>query len=546
MKKNRSLLSIMIGISFAATMLLPHSPVSAQVVLDHQKISDTAGNFLGALDDGDVFGWVPENIGDLDGDGVSDIAVGAPNDDDGGSNKGAVWILFLNADGTVSSHRKISDRLGRFNGVLDSGDGFGHSIAPIGDFDKDGVRDIAVGALGDDDGGPNRGAFWLLFLNNNGTVKNHQKVSDTEGNFNGALDDEDGFGHGITRVGDLDGDGTDELAAATGHITHEGVIWVLFMNADGTVRNFQRITEDEGGFDGDLDPAGGGNGAADEFGHDLDALGDFDGDGVFDLIAGAPHDDDGGTDRGALYLLFLNPNGTVKTHQKISQIEGSFMGALDDEDVFGHPPKNAGDLNGDGVIDLLVGAPFDDDGDIDIGALWILFLNEDGTVRDHEKVSQTQGGFTGMLTSGDLFSHIVSSMGDLNGDGFSDFAVGAPADDDGGDDRGAIWMMFTNLLAGENGEDDDGDGVPNDIDLCAGTVISEAVPSSGSLGQRRYALMDGDGTFESNPTTLRVRTIEDTGGCSCEQIIAELELDDRSTVRGCHALTIRDWVNAVP
>ena len=64
-------------------------------VLFHQKISDTAGGFTGGLHNNDFFGVAAAALGDLDGDGVTDLAVGAVNDDDGGFNRGAVWILFL-------------------------------------------------------------------------------------------------------------------------------------------------------------------------------------------------------------------------------------------------------------------------------------------------------------------------------------------------------------------------------------------------------------------------------------------------------------------
>ncbi|MCH8852576.1 MAG: FG-GAP repeat protein, partial [Planctomycetes bacterium] len=76
-------------------------------VLSHQKISDTEGGFTGTLDDFDLFGSSVASLGDLDGDGVGDLAVGARLDADGGINRGAVWILFLRADGTVKSHQKI-------------------------------------------------------------------------------------------------------------------------------------------------------------------------------------------------------------------------------------------------------------------------------------------------------------------------------------------------------------------------------------------------------------------------------------------------------
>ena len=67
------------------------------------------------------------------------------------------------------------------------------------------VRTLAVGAPLDDDGGTDHGAIWILFLNGDGTVKGHQKISDTEGGFTGELDDEDNFGAGLALLGDLDG-----------------------------------------------------------------------------------------------------------------------------------------------------------------------------------------------------------------------------------------------------------------------------------------------------------------------------------------------------
>ena len=73
----------------------------------HQKISDTEGNFGGKLDDGDEFGISSQMIDDLDGDGINELAVGSFEDDDGGQDRGAVYILFLNEDGTVKQHQKI-------------------------------------------------------------------------------------------------------------------------------------------------------------------------------------------------------------------------------------------------------------------------------------------------------------------------------------------------------------------------------------------------------------------------------------------------------
>ena len=152
----------------AALLLTAAQQAVAQpgMVLSHQKISDTQGGFTGILDNGDWFGIRVAALGDLDGDGVGDLAVGAIFDDDGGTDHGAVWILFLNTDGTVKSHQKISSTEGGFTGTLDPGEKFGSSVASLGDLDGDGpsVLALAVGASLDDDGGKNNGAVWVLFL----------------------------------------------------------------------------------------------------------------------------------------------------------------------------------------------------------------------------------------------------------------------------------------------------------------------------------------------------------------------------------------------
>ena len=115
------------------------------------------------LTNSDQFGMSVANIGDLDGDGVNDLAVGANGDDDGGGNRGAVHIFFMNTDGSVDSTVEINDST--TNGpTLTNGDAFGMSIANIGDLDGDGVNDLAVGANLDDDGGDDRGAVHIMFV----------------------------------------------------------------------------------------------------------------------------------------------------------------------------------------------------------------------------------------------------------------------------------------------------------------------------------------------------------------------------------------------
>ena len=141
------------------------------------------------------------NLGDLDGDGNNDLAVGASGDDDGGTYRGAVYVLFLNTDGTVKSQQKISDTAGNFSNTLVDFSDFGALLTTMGDLDGDGTADLAVGATRDYDGVGQQGAVYMLFLNADGTVKSHQKISDTEGNFTATLDENDHIGGSVANLG---------------------------------------------------------------------------------------------------------------------------------------------------------------------------------------------------------------------------------------------------------------------------------------------------------------------------------------------------------
>lgn len=408
-------------------------------VRNEQKISAEQGNFSGNLDNGDQFGSAVGDPGDLESDGVQDLAVGAPFDDDGGNDRGAVWVLFMDDNGRVDLQRRISDDAGDFGGDLDNDDVFGSALAGIGDLNGDGAFDLVAGAPGNDDGGNDRGGVWVLFLDADGRVRDQQKIADGAGGFDGNLADDDRFGSAVAVAGDINGDGIADLAVGAPNddsdSTDAGALWILFMRADGRVDDWQRITEGSGGFNGNLR-------AGDGFGSAVAGTGDLDGDGIPDLVAGAPGDDGSGTDRGALWVLFLDAEGRVREQQKIADGEGGFSGDLANEDRFGSAVARIGDINRDGVADLAVGAPNDDDGSGNAGAVWIVFPEADGRVDGWQKVSEQSGGFGGDLKAGDHFGAALAGIGDLNNDGVVDLAVGAPGDDDGGDDQGALWILF--------------------------------------------------------------------------------------------------------
>lgn len=409
-----------------------HAQSLPSVVLEQLEISEGLAGFGGDLDPIDAFGYAVETLGDLDGDGVPDLAVGTNLDDDGGNFTGAVWILFLNPDGTVKAEQKISALAGGFGGTLLPGDRFGSGVASLGDLDGDGVIDLAVGTSFADTFGFSSGAIWILLLNADGTVKSELEISGNTPALVGLIPFNARFGRSLEALGDLNGDGVTELAVGAWKDAG-GATLVLFLDSAGSVQSATKIAAGQSGLDADV---------AVNFGTGIAALGDLDGDGVRDMAVGANGADDW---RGEVWVLFLNSDGTVKQHQRIAQDSGGFGGALDPDDLFGTSLGTLPDRDGDGAPELVVGAVWDDDGSANAGAAWILALEPDGRVDSWQKISETSGGFSGGLTSSEFFGGGLAAI-DTDADGQFSLAVGAGNDNDfiGAPETGSVWVLSLN------------------------------------------------------------------------------------------------------
>jgi hypothetical protein len=428
---------------------------------------------------GDEFGSAIVSLGDLDGDGVNDLAVGAMEADD----TGAVHVLFMNADGTVKSSQKIANNIGG-GPSLNNSDNFGSALAALGDLDGDGVTELAVGAQYDNLFGGGGGAVYVLFLNADGTVKNNQKIASGIGG-GPTLPRWAAFGSALAAIGDLDGDGVGDLAVGAFDEPH-GAAYILFLNADGTVKNSQKIGDEIGGGP-DLDRGS-------YFGCSVASLGDIDGDGVTDIAVGdiAASGQYGlGSDCGAVYIMRLKTDGTAKSWTRIASAENGAP-PLNEDDLFGSSLASPGDLDGDGISDLIVGADGYGPG-YGHGAVYVLMLRAEGTVKSRWRITESTNGGPA-LHDYDRFGSAVASLGDLDGDGVIDLAVGARGSDNNGgmdDPCGAVYMLFLRPMTADFGDAPDtglGNGTANYSTTAADNGPSHIIVSGLQMG----ASVDGD------------------------------------------------------
>lgn len=184
------------------------------------------------------FGQQIEGLGDINGDGIPDIAVSAPADRNIASSgkAGSVYILMLNRDGTVKSHQRIGEGEGGLKDWEQNGF-FGSSISNIGDVDSDGINDLAVGSSGDTTAGRNisdiaRGAIFIIRLNPDGTVKSQNKILPSGILFDGLDPYQLGLKMGC--IGDVNGDDNVDLAASVGQD-----FLIMFLNDKQELENIK-------------------------------------------------------------------------------------------------------------------------------------------------------------------------------------------------------------------------------------------------------------------------------------------------------------------
>lgn len=465
------ILVLTIGVSH----LLSSSVLARISVHHHTKIASNQGGF-GSIDSDTWFAYDSTNLGDLDGDGIDDLAVGHRVYDQ--YERGAVQILFLNADGTVKSNTTITKGQSGLPDVNTSH--FGHAVASLGDLDGDGLSDLAVGEPDIWTGTATTGRVWILLLNADGTVKSTQQIYTGSAGFTGTLENYDDFGYSVAWLGDLSGDGTVELAVgapepSAGTPSTAGSVWILSLQSDGTVASHVQLTEGMNGLSGLT--------VAEWFGTSVTGIGDLDGNGFDDLAVGSKFQD------GAVTVLFLEAGSVVQGMQRIGGIYGGTP-TID----FGRSVAWLSDL-GCGRSGLAVGSPWDYGGD---GAVWILFLTPAGAVEHQQEISEFEGTFSGPVGGESRFGH-VAELGDFDGNGIDDLAVGAPEELN---ERGAQWLLFLDTSRVDPRHVDFGTVYTTDVVDTTITITNEGcAPVNGDITVTGsgFSILDGGGPFTLAP-----------------------------------------------
>jgi hypothetical protein len=372
---------------------------------------DAAVLIEGAAEDG--LGWAVAGAGDVDGDGLDDVLVGAPFAGPGEAS------LHLGADLSGGDAGGTT-----YVGVADD-DQVGFALDGAGDIDGDGYGDLVLGAPGETTSGVEAGAAYFI-----------SGATAAGGALSGAavLLAEDQYhylGESVSGAGDLDGDGVDDFLLGAGgadpELANSGATYVV----TGVPSGSDEVWEIAWVIAGDV--SNGASGAA------VAGAGDTDGDGISDVVIGAFGDGAGGNFAGAAYLV----RGPVKGDLSLADADAKLTG-VSTINYAGAAVAGAGDVDGDGREDLLIGAYGAGDTGTFTGAAYVVNGDVTGTL----SLTDAEATLTGEGAT-HYAGSAVAGIGDVNFDGKADILVGADlADIDGVSNCGAAYLLLGGTLSG--------------------------------------------------------------------------------------------------
>ena len=252
----------------------------------------------------------------------------------------------------------------------------------------------------------------------------------------------DTAGRRVSEAGDVNGDGLDDFIIgarqADPNGADSGAAYVVFGRKDGRNIELSDIEAGIGGFVIRGVSAGDNAGASTHGGSDVN------GDGLADIVVGARHDDPNGNNSGAAFVVFGKKDTTAVELSAIEAGTGGFViNGANAGDIAGNKAVLTGDVNGDGIDDILVSAQGDGSNGANAGAIYVVFGKTNTTAVELSAVAAGAGGFIIKGASAGDEAGWVSHAGDINGDGYFDVALSAYGADPGGRaDSGSVYVVF--------------------------------------------------------------------------------------------------------
>ena len=403
-------------------------------------------------------GYSVSDAGDVNGDGYEDVVVGAILFNNGESEEGAAFVFLGSSSGLVGTNPDSATAVFESN---QAGAYTGYSVSGAGDVNGDGYADVIVGAYGFDNGETDEGAAFLFLGSSSGLAGTDPATAAAvlESNQQNA-----NMGCSVSGAGDVNGDGYGDLIVGADWFDNgewcEGAA-LLFLGSNSGLLGTS-LTTAAALLESNQEVA--------HMGCSVSGAGDVNGDGYADVIVGASDYENGEAMEGAAFLFLGSSSGLLGT----SPATAAAVIESDQEDAFlGSSVSDAGDVNGDGYADVVVGVPRYWNGEMCGGAAFLFLGSSSGLLGTSPDTA------TAVLQSNqdDAFlGSSVSGAGDVNGDGYADVIVGADGYDNGETGEGAAFVFLgsSSGLLGTGPATAAAVLESNQANACLGSSVSDA------------------------------------------------------------------------